>query len=103
MFDIKLFLKALKSLSESGDTQYRIGSPVPFKSANFESNCRHFANAIDLASKKGTAFEAQLLKSIARHVRVKNLLLAQSAIDNLDRGTKELIPSYILNFISRYS
>lgn len=103
MFDIKLFLKALKSLSESKDTQYRIGVSVPFKNANFESNCREFADAIDTASKKGTTFQAQLLKSIARHVRSKNLLLAQKVVDDLDRGTKSLLPSHILNFISRYS
>jgi hypothetical protein len=103
MFDVKLFLKALKSLSESRNTQYRIGGPVQFKNANFDSNCQQFANTIDTASKKSTAFQAQLLKSIARHVRAKNLHLAQKAIDGLDRGTKELIPSTILNFISRYS
>lgn len=103
MFDIKLFLKALKSLSESKDTQYRIGSPAPFKNANFESNCREFADVIETASKKSTTFQAQLLKSIARHVRSKNLLLAQKTIDDLDRKTKELIPNHILTFISRYS
>lgn len=103
MFDIKLFIKALKSLSESQNTQYRIGSPLSAKSPQFESNCREFADDIDIAAKRGTPFQAQTLKSIARHVRNKNLHLAHDAVQKLDAGTKKLIPNHILNFISKYS
>lgn len=103
MLNIKLFLKSLKSLTEARTTQYRLGDSIPLQSRQFEINCRDHANVLVRLAKNCTKFQAELIKSIARHVNNKNLHLAQQTIDDLDSGTKSLIPSHIINFISRYS
>lgn len=101
---MKAFLLSLQKLSEASDMpryaySYMGNQPIPKK--HFADNCIKLAADIEKSAKGTTYHQADLLKSIARHVKNQNLLLAQDVIDKLDPKTKKMIPEMILKFIER--
>lgn len=100
MFNTPQFLQYLRKLSES---HYTYAYTIPGKQQKpkqFSDNCKEYAKKIS-SSAKGTPYQVEILRSIARHVAAENLYLAQDVISKLDPKTKLLIPNAILGFISR--
>jgi hypothetical protein len=102
---MKLFLKSLSRMCESSIAKYAYSYPSNLSgpTKKFAENCKNFADVIDKHAKQGTPYQQAVLKSVARHVRNQNLLLAQDVLNQVDVETKNIIPKSILDFVSRNS
>lgn len=101
-----IFLQSLKKLSESSSLakyaySYIGNQPVPKK--HFADNCNKLATDIEKAASKGTRYQQELLRSVARHVKNQNVSLAQDILDKTDSDTRNIIPKIALDFIRRNS